>query len=138
MKYGTFKYGNAKYGKQDTSLTFVTDRTFEDVLLRRQKGFLSTSDMNRIGNNINKVLSLLNIADESSYVRTNYINGEWVLEEFFQEWTVALNFIHSKIRETIPLNFGWDSNIVTLHYSTLNKVENCIKLAYNILTNAGG
>lgn len=133
MKYGTFKYGEQKYGKETKKLEFVTDRTLNDVLTKKAKGFLTTADMNRISGNINEVTKALGITDEVKTARTDYTDGEWLLKEYFQEWADILNAVYAKIKNKIPSDFGWDVDVAQLNYATLNKIESCIEVAYNTI-----
>ena len=55
-KYGTFKYGQAKYG---TDLPFwVTDRCEADIINNTEKAYINYGDLNRIETQTKKILDL--------------------------------------------------------------------------------
>lgn len=68
-RYGSFKYGEKKYGSR-----WITDRTEIDLINNTYKAFLNYTDMNRIEENMQE---LFNIMRSMGYYATVDTKTDW-------------------------------------------------------------
>lgn len=123
MKYGSFKYGQAKYGSLDS--VWIYDRTSKDIEQRTAKAFFNYSDMNRLEKNAEYLSELL---VENGYTSMIYSRTKtWDLQDIprISHLEKIRGFVE-KVIEIIPLNdksINFPTTLNNMNYVMLNNLE---------------
>lgn len=125
MKYGSFKYGEKKYGYGD--IHFVYDRTIEDVTKETEKGFLNYTDLNRIEKNIQSAAIMCDVEFEA---KTDWQVGDFIFTDDFNRLQNAIKTMYDKTNQHITNGLIYDDDFSQINYSKLNHFEKMVQAVY--------
>ena len=125
MKYGSIKYGERKYGYGDVS--FIFDRTIEDIQNNTEKAYINYTDMNRLNKNINTLGELTNV--EMS-VKIDYKEGDFLTMSDFIILEDNLKLAYENVRDYFPQEFISTIELSNFNYQSLNRFEKMILKVY--------
>lgn len=122
MKYGSFKYGQGKYGTE--SHTWVFNRTVVDIEKRTKKAFFNYLDMNRLEKNAEYLSTLL--ADVGYTMPYTKIKT-WTIQDIptYSSLEKIRKYVESVI-EIIPLSddtIVFPNTLNKMNYVVLNNLE---------------
>lgn len=122
MKYGSFKYGQGKYGTE--SRTWVFNRTVVDIEKRTKKAFFNYLDMNRLEKNAEYLSTLLaDVGYTMPYTKTK----TWTIQDIptYSSLEKIRKYVESVI-EIIPLSddtIVFPNTLNKMNYVVLNNLE---------------
>lgn len=126
-KYGTFKYGNARYGTG--GILWTVDRTQADIDNNTKQAYINYWDLNRIETRIGEIL--VHTPEVSATVKTDWVKQ--TSENNSNNFPTAerLNRIVDTIL-TLCGYYGIKCNINTMELLTIDKMNNFEKTLRDI------
>lgn len=111
-------------------MDFITDRTEEDVLLGREKGFYTVNDLNRVESNVEE---LAKMAVDISAHFSPVTKTDWSRSDGLMNETQANRYIKNVhgIATACGIKSFAPSKMQNLNFTGANNIEKTLEMVYN-------